>query len=563
MVGESARWAMGVAATPVAGLLRAIRRVAFGGACVVEVAVSPSEDLLQREQFLHRLRRLAHDRRVRGVLVRFDGLPGGFAACRDLRQVLLHLRRSGKRVWVFLEQAGNAAYWIASAADRILVVPTGEIGLTGVAVEVTFGGGLLEKLGITPDFVAAGAYKSFGERYARRFASPANFEATSALVADLEAMVLGDVAEGRGLLPADVVKILEEAPLSAARAHQLGLVDSEVYADELEAVLERDLGAGVRRVKSEFWFRLDAALEWWERRGEDPSTVAIVHLEGPIVVDDKGANVAIRARHVAPLVDGLRKDARVKAVVLHVNSPGGSALASDLLWREVDRLQKEKPVVACFADVAASGGFYLAAPAHEIIVRPTTLTGSIGVFGGKLVIADGLARWGVFAQSFGTSPNAHVFSPMRPFDAGQRERFKASLQRFYDGFVDRVAAGRKKPVASVEPLCRGRVWTGRAALDNGLVDIGGGLEDAVERARSLAKLEPDFFCRRHISGQPKSSWAARAFRNAIRSARPATTADAASEALQLLGLYPTAELLHVLAHPEEPLALCTERVEPR
>jgi protease-4 len=235
----------------------------------------------------------------------------------------------------------------------------------------------------------------------------------------------------------------------------------------------------------------------------------------------------------------------VRAVVLHVNSPGGSALASDLLWREVVKLAAEKPVIAAFEDVSASGGYYLAAPAAEIIARPSTLTGSIGVFGGKLVVGEGLRKLGVFNQPITAGPNAVLFSPARPFTPDQRKRFKASLQRFYDGFVERVATGRKKEPAEIEQHCRGRVWTGEAALQRGLVDRAGDLPVAVERARALAGLTDyrvlTWSSRRH-------GLAARALGGVLRRVRPIG-------AEMLLDQLPTSTAALVLKSQGEPLAL--------
>ena len=207
---------------------------------------------------------------------------------------------------------------------------------------------------------------------------------------------------------------------------------------------------------------------------------------------------------MVPILRKLREDERIAAVVLHVNSPGGHATAADMMWREVDAMRKEKPVVACYEDVSASGGVYMCAPASEIIARPATLTGSIGVFGGKPVAGEGMRRLGVHTHEVSEGPNATMFSVSRRFRDGERERFRAMLQRFYDGFVERVANGRNADVDEIEPHCRGRVWTGRQARERNLIDRYGDLYDAVERARSMAGLHHGGFVRMDFDADPKT-----------------------------------------------------------
>ena len=203
-------------------------------------------------------------------------------------------------------------------------------------------------------------------------------------------------------------------------------------------------------------------IERLEQLGGPRTRVAVLHLQGPIMLEDGGGRgPVIAARKVVPLLQSLRENDHVAAVVLHIDSPGGSVLASDLIWREVAQLRRQKTVVASFEDTAASGGFYIAAPAQEIVVRPGTVTGSIGVFGGKLVMAEGLRKAGVHSREVLGAANANLYSPSRRFTDKQRDRFRASLERFYDGFVKRVAEGRERPEEDVELHCRGRVWTGR------------------------------------------------------------------------------------------------------
>ncbi|MFT7522048.1 MAG: protease-4 [Kiritimatiellia bacterium] len=292
--------------------------------------------------------------------------------------------------------------------------------------------------------------------------------------------------------------------------------------------------------------------------------MAVVHLDGAIVMDKgsrRGSN--IQARRVVPILRKLREDKDIVAVVLNINSPGGSALASDLMWREIDLMAKDKPVVAVFEDVSASGGFYLAAPAHRIVARPGTLTGSIGVFGGKLVVGEGLRRLGVHAQQVSESPNAHVYSPTRSFNQAQRSRFKASLQRFYDGFVRRVASGRKRPISEIEPHCRGRVWTGIEAAQHGLIDEFGDVRRGLSLARELAEVSGPVR-RVDVGTQPR--------RNAMQWAMQRAMPGSAS--MQLLGVVEplfrivsgarsTSNLEVLLDHPGQAMAMMPFELELR
>jgi len=530
------------------------RRMSVGRDAVLDLTIEPRPDLRDRDQLLRRLRRVVDDPAVCALVLRIRETPGGWAAAQDLRAAILAVRAAQKPVYAWLEAPGNAVTWLASACDQVLIVPSGEVGLVGVGIELTFFGAALQRMGVRPDFEAAGAYKSFGEPYTRSYPSPANQEAMRELVDDLHEQLVAGIAEGRKRTVEQVREVLSRAPLSVEQAKAAGLVDATMYEDELEGWLQERHGKKVHLVPFTRWAFLDAAAERMETMGRQGTVVTVLHLQGPIVMEDGQRGASIGARRVVPILQRLREDDRVGAVVLHVDSPGGSALASDLIWREVDQLRKKKPVVASFENVSASGGFYLSAPANAIFVRPGTLTGSIGVFGGKLVMGEGLRKVGVHTQEVLAAPNANLFSASRPFDAGQRGRFKASLQRFYDGFVSRVAAGRGRSADAVEPFCRGRVWTGRAALEHQLVDFQGALPEAIGKARDLAGLTERPIVRRDLIGHEKPLMG-RLFQGLFRQLSPVGS-------LRILGLLervligPGAELAEVaMMHPGEPLAM--------
>lgn len=563
MIGDLVRTSKSFAARPMSAALRRVRRLRTSRHAVVWVDVEPIEDVFDREQWLQSVRGLATDGNVEAVVFKVLGPPGGWAACQDLRAAIVDLRKADKATYAWVETPGNAAMWIAVACQRVFAVPTGELNLVGVGVEMNFFGQALEQLGLQPDLEAAGAYKSFGEPFTRSFASAANLHATTELVADLHAQLMADIAADRGLEPAALDAVLAKAPVAAVEAVVDRLVDQILYEDQLDAWLVEQHGKEAKRVDFADWDKLERASRWIHGWGRTKNRVAVLHLQGPIVMDDKSGKIRIRARTVVKMLDELRKDDDVSAVVLHVNSPGGDALASDLIWREVEHLRTCKPVVACFEDVSASGGVYLAAPATEIFARPGTLTGSIGVFGGKFVAAEGLRKVGITTQSVLAAPNATLFSPSKHFTPEQRVRFKEKLQRFYDGFVHRVAAGRQVPEESIEPHCRGRVWTGRQALERGLIDRIGALDDAVIRSRSLAGIPADA-PRADLSGQPPMSYLQKLSQDLRQQVLPAAQLGVFSTLLERwLDPDGAAWTSMVLEHENRVLAMLPFHIRPR
>lgn len=476
-----------------------------GEHAVLEVTVEQQRDAATRQGLVRALRRAAGDPGVEGVFLHVRDAPGGRAAIEDLRAVLGELSAAGKATYAFLEYATNATLWIATACERVYLVPTGEVHLVGLGTELVFVGSALERLGIEADVMAAGAYKAAGEPFTRSFASPANLEATDALLADLQDQMLADIARDRGLEPEVVEALVARAPLSAEEAVVDGLVDRLLYEDQLDDWLEEHHGKRAQRLSLSSWSRRAALQETLEQVGRTSRTVAVVHLEGPIVMEGASRTPRIRARTVVPMLDALRKDDDVAAVVLHVNSPGGGVLPSDLIWRAVQRLSDEKPVVASYEDVSASGGVYFSSPAREVFARRGTITGSIGVVGIRFLLGRALRQVGITSQTVQRAPNATMHSPFSGFTESQRARFREQLDRWYDGFVHRVAQGRQLDEDEIEKHCRGRIWTGRMAEPRGIVDRIGTLEDAYRRACELASLEGRVR-RRDILGHATTTW---------------------------------------------------------
>lgn len=478
-------------------LVRAVRMLQRRGRVVVKAKLGSDgsggrRSLAGDVALLEALRRISDDPKVRGVVVDLRNVTVGWATLQELREAIEELRSNGTLVVTHLDTASTRELVLASAADRVWLTPSGDVFLQGVGAHLNFYGDALKGLGVVVDMEAAGAYKSFGEPFTRAFPTQANREQTGALVGDLQAQLVAQLAEARGLEPATVEALMAESPLSADRALEAGLVDGLAYADQADDRLE-DLLDGARTVSLRAYSRWARWEERLRRLTQAHQHVAVVHLEGPIVHGAEaagGAGPRIDADRVVPVLESLRRDGSAQAVVLYVNSPGGSALASDLIARSVRRIVEKKPVVALFGDVSASGGYYLSAPALELFARPGTITGSIGVVGGKVALGPALERVGVHHERIAAGPDSGLMNPWSPLTPDQRRRFRQTLSRTYDRFLKVVSAGRKQPVEAIHAVAQGRVWTGRQALDNGLVDHLGGLDEALARVRVLASMDP-------------------------------------------------------------------------
>ena len=432
-------------------------------------------------------RRAAAHAGVKGVVFRLRGGGLGGARVDELRAAFAALRAAGKEVVVHAEALGNGDYRLAAAASRVLLVPGGRLGLTGVAARSTTVGRGLRQLGIQPEVVRAGSYKSAGELFANDAPSPEARQVTGELADGFYALLEQAVAEGRNLSREAVAAAIDEGPYTARGAVAAKLADGVAYWDEIPALLGGRLAPlGALAFADREAFRPRRS----RRRG--PPRIAVVSLDGTIVSG--------RSRR-APFVGGTcgdrtlgealahaRRDESISAVVLHVRSRGGSALASDQMWREVQRCAAKKPVVAFLEEVAASGGYYAACAAHEIVAEPTCLTGSIGVITAHFDASGLFARLGVRRELTVRGKNAALGDPAGPLPEHARAALVREISETYEAFLARVAEGRKLPLEEVRSVAEGRVYLAPRALQLRLVDSLGLFDAAVARARALAKL---------------------------------------------------------------------------
>jgi len=444
------------------------------------------------------LERAASDIMVQEVVVRFGAPQVGWARAAEIGAAIARLAASGKPVTCHLEAADNMTYWIAArSCPRITVAPGGGVDLVGLSLEAVFLKDLLVSMGVTADMLHIGKYKDAAETLTNTEMSPESREAAGSLIAAQHDRLVTGIAEGRKKDKAAVEKLIDDGPYTAKQAVAAGLADAvATLGGQLEKLRDKYAGGVVDDYGKEppkplalgELFSLLSGGGGEEKAAAHPR-IAIIPAIGPIVSGGGdellgGMEVVDDLALAAALADASRDDS-IKAIVLRVDSPGGSALASDNLYEAVRAAARRKPVVASMGDVAASGGYYLAAAASEVFASDTTLTGSIGVVGGKIVVADGLAKIGVRTSVVERGRRASITSPFRPFTDDERALVTLQMQEAYDLFVERVVEGRSLTPEAVRAAAEGRVWTGSQALERKLVDRIGTLRDAVERAREL------------------------------------------------------------------------------
>jgi protease-4 len=427
----------------------------------------------------------ARDEKVRGLLLRVGALEVGWARTAELRDALVRFRKSGKPSWAHLEGAGNREYFLATGCQKIAASPTAILDISGLAAEVTFFKGTLDKLGVEAQFEGVGKYKNAPNQFTERAFTGPHREQMEALVGSLFESYVEAVAEARGLTPERVRAVVDEGPFEAAKAKAAGLVDELLYLDEVEGQVGTRQGIAPGR-----YLR--------GKRGFGPDSrpqIALVYVVGTIVSGESQESPLTGALAGADtIVQGLREAAessRVQAVVLRVDSPGGSGTASDAIWREVGRVRKKKPVVVSMGDYAASGGYYVSMGADAIVAGPGTLTGSIGVFSGKFSMRGLYAKLGISEDVVQRGRRARLFSSSAPWSDEDRAHVRGLNRAFYATFLEKAAAGRRTSVEAIDAVAQGRVWTGREAVEAGLVDQLGGLEMAVRVAREKAHIGSD------------------------------------------------------------------------
>jgi protease IV len=450
------------------------------------------------------LRRARTDPRVTALIAKIGTQRLGLARCQELRDAVQAFRDAGKHTVAWTESFGETGrgtvpYYLASVFERIYMQPSGDLAITGVALEEPFFNEALHKLGVSPQFAKRHEYKSAANIMVEREYTPAHREMSERLVASIGEQLVAGVASSRGLTESRVRELIDQAPLVASEALDAGLIDGLAYRDEIYAELRRrvDTGAEARLRYVSRYSRSHTLTSRLPLPRPHHDAIALIHGNGPIRLGRSGRSAlpgqgaAIGSDTVGAAFRAAVADDKVKAIVFRVDSPGGSYVASDTIWREVVLARKAGlPVVVSMGNVAASGGYFVAAPADTIVAQPGTLTGSIGVVFGKQVVDGLMKRVGIGLGTVEQGAHARIYSATREFTAEEWARIDLFLDRVYADFTSKVATGRNLSAERVDELARGRVWTGADAHERGLVDELGGLDLAVELARKKARL-PD------------------------------------------------------------------------
>ena len=438
-----------------------------------------------------------NNKRIKGIYIEGGALSSDFATLQELRGALLDFKSSGKFIVSYADSYTQGAYYIASVGDRVLINPSGLLDWHGIAMQPMFWTGLMEKVGVKAQVFKVGTYKSAVEPFILKEMSPANREQVESLITDLWKETYSAVASSRKIHP-DTLNAYADRYITLADGadyKRLKLVDDVAYIDQVRDELRKRIDAKEVKFVSAETMAANA-----EDAGDDDRQIAVYYASGNIVdVAGSGALMGggseIVGSQVVEDLDQLANDEKVKAVVLRINSGGGSAYASEQMWRAVQLLKKKKPVVVSMGGMAASGGYYMSCGAHYIVAEPTTITGSIGIFG---LIPDfsGLVKdkLGLRFDVVKTNKAADFGAVSRPFNEAESAALQGHVNRGYALFLKRVAegrtaAGRKMTPETVDPIAQGRVWTGNQALKNGLVDKIGTLQDAISKAEQLAKVE--------------------------------------------------------------------------
>ncbi len=457
-------------------------------------------------QMILRLDRAAKDESISAVVLRIQNPTLGRGKIEELRAAIARVREKGKKVVAELTMAMSGDYLLACACDEIVMPESGVILVPGVRAEVTFYAGLLEKLGIEADMMQVGDFKGAAEPLTRKSMSKEFRQQYQSLIDDLYDQLVDTIAKDRKLPGNKVKQLIDTGLFTASNAKKAGLIDMVAYDDATAPRLAKQLDVeevelvakyGKKKVDTDFsgmmgfikLFELMAGTQPSQRSSKNKK-IAIVYAVGPIMTGASSASVfGSETMGSDTIVKALRKakdDETVVAIVLRVDSPGGSALASDLIWREITQIKK--PIIASMGDTAASGGYYISMGCDKIYAEPGTITGSIGVVGGKLAVGGMFKKVDIHTEVLSRGKNSGLFSTESKFTDSEREVSKKMMEEVYRQFTQKAADGRKMKIEQLEKLAGGRIWTGRQAKKNGLLDELGTLRDALSAAKKQAGL---------------------------------------------------------------------------
>jgi protease-4 len=455
---------------------------------------------------IDRLEHARQDKDIRGVLITLGDSELNLSQAMELRDELNALRHEGKRSFVYADSYDTTSYLAACGATDVCMMEGGDIMIPGIGFETMFAKGLLDKVGVNADFVQIGEYKGADEEYTRTEASPELRGELNKLADSLYQQIVDTISFSRNLSDDDVKQLVDDALIPGKIAKNRGLIDHLVDIDGLRSLMADELGRKVdllRNYGESPREQVDlssplAFLSFLSHREAPPTrpSVAIIYAEGTIIDGSSGDGLFSQSGNIGSdtMREALRtadRDDKIEAVVIRIDSPGGSALASEAMWQAARRVAKHKPVIVSVGSMAASGGYYLASSGDYIFADPTAIVGSIGVVGGKFVLHDLFAKLGLSSESFLRGRNADLFSQSTEWTDRQRHQVTEWMRQTYDQFTDRVMTTRQGKIKDIDAVARGRIFSAKQALDLGMVDKIGGVQDAIRYAAAQADLKPE------------------------------------------------------------------------
>ena len=436
------------------------------------------------------LRNAASDEKIKGVVLYAPGLNGGFALGQEARQAIANFKASGKFVWAYAELMTEGGFYMSSVADRRYISPEGSLEFNGLGAELTFFKNAFEKLDIEPQIFRVGDYKSAIEPFILEKMSDANREQMTSMLNSVHSSMLADMSTDLGISEEELLEITNKMSVRTLDdAINLKLITGVLYEDEFEALLANEIGEEAGDINWVSYKQYNNATSSYNK---SKNRVAVIIAEGDIMMGKSQKGLITPVQYVKELRKA-RENKNVKAVVFRINSPGGDALASDLIWREVVKTAEVKPVIASMSNYGASGGYYIAMAADTIVAEPTTLTGSIGIFGMVFNIGDFLSnKLGITSDAVSTGDFSNYITSSRSLTDAEKSIIQNSVNRGYETFTTKAAEGRGMAIDDLKAVASGRVWTGTQALDKGLVDVLGGLPTAIEIAAQKANVLADY-----------------------------------------------------------------------
>jgi len=431
--------------------------------------------------------------KILGAIIKLSELRVGFARANLIRTRLLELRAKGKKIIIYLESGGNVEYLIASSADEIYLPPWSMLNLIGLKAEVTFYKDALDKIGVMAHMKGFGEYKSASETFTRDSMSKPHREMINSIIGDLESQLEEFISEGRKIKPKELKSLIDKGPYLADRAHEESLVDGVLYESGLEDKVSELIGTELHLIKAgNFLRRLnikDNIRLVLSKLTSSYPVIAVISDSGMITLGcsrKSGPIKSIGSDSLIKLLEHVSKDRNVKALVLRVLSPGGSAVASDLICEKLEQISQRIPVVISMSDIAASGGYLISLGAHKVVADSMSITGSIGIVSGKFDLSGLYGKLGITKELVSKGKNALMFSSSKGFSKDEEVKLLKIMEFYYEQFVRKVSIARDMEFNKTEEVSRGRVWTGKQAKERGLVDEMGGINTAVNIAKSEA-----------------------------------------------------------------------------